>query len=258
MPADKFHSGVPTDRQRKIRQPLSAPAYRFRDPAIARMAAIACVLGATMFSDDLSADSVSPVGIDLVLGRRGSFTRGGNLSATALALAPTTANTITGVSTANPGVVTTSAAHGLTTGAEVGIIGVAGATQANGIWKVTVLSTTTFSIPVNVTGTYSGSGAFWVPCGPGIEVSGHGSLRLDAVETAHSGTSPSTTLSVWTSYDNGVTDTWRQCGSSMTAITTEGTSRQVFTGLDRWVMLGVQFSGSATPTQSLTVSGELV
>jgi hypothetical protein len=44
----------------------------------------------------------------------------------------------------------------------------------------------------------------------------------------------------------------------MSAITTEGANRQVFVGLDRWVMLGVQFSGSATPTQTLTVSGELV
>jgi hypothetical protein len=209
--------------------------------------------------DDLSSDSVSPVGIDLVLGRRGSFTRGSlAMPATPLALAPTTANTITGVSTANPGVVTTSAAHGLSTGAIVGIIGVGGATQANGIHQVTVLSPTTFSVPVNVTGTYSGSGAFWVSCGPAVEVSGRLGLRLDALEYAHSGTSPSTTLSIWTSFDKGVSDSWRQVGSNMSAITTEGANRQVFVGLDRWVMLGVQFSGSATPTQTLTVSGELV
>ncbi len=209
-------------------------------------------------TDDLSSDSVSPVGIDLVLGRRGSFTRGGSLAATPLALAPTTANTITGVSTANPGVVTTSAAHGLTTGAMVGIIGVAGATQANGIWKVTVLSPTTFSIPVNVTGTYSGSGAFWVSCGPAVEVSGRLGLRLDAVATALTGTSPSTTFSIWTSYDNGGMDPWSQVGSSLPALTTLGRITQVFAGLDRWVMLGVQFSGSATPAQTLTASGELV
>jgi hypothetical protein len=64
---------------------------------------------------------------------------------------------ITGVTTANPSVVT-AAAHGLVTGQWVTIASVGGATQANGLWQVTVLSSSTFSIAVNVTGTYTTGG----------------------------------------------------------------------------------------------------
>jgi hypothetical protein len=75
---------------------------------------------------------------------------------------------VSGVSTANPGVVTTSAAHGLTTGQTVTIASVGGATQANGTWVVTVLSATTFSIPVNVTGTYTSGGTVTPPFVVGV------------------------------------------------------------------------------------------
>lgn len=59
---------------------------------------------------------------------------------------------------ANPIVVTTSAAHGYSTGAVVEISGHAVNTAANGSWTATVLTTTTFSIPVvgNGVGTASG------------------------------------------------------------------------------------------------------
>jgi hypothetical protein len=210
-----------------------------------------------MAQDDLSKDSVSPVGIDLVAGTLAEFTRGGVVSPASSTLAPVTANTITGVSTANPGVVTTSAAHGLVTGQVVGIEGVGGATQANGVWTVTVLSTTTFSIPVNVTGTFSGSGAFWVPALPSVEMSGHGTARLDLVVSAVSGTSPSITMNIYTSYDNGVTDTWRSV-AAFTAVTAAGTSRKVFTGLDRWIIAVPEMSGSATPSETYSLSGEIV
>jgi hypothetical protein len=49
---------------------------------------------------------------------------------------------------ANPIVVTTAAVHGLSTGAVVEVSGHAVNTAANGSWTVTVLTTTTFSIPV--------------------------------------------------------------------------------------------------------------
>jgi hypothetical protein len=49
---------------------------------------------------------------------------------------------------ANPAVVTTAAVHGLTTGDCVVIAGHATNTALNGGWTVTVLTTTTFSIPV--------------------------------------------------------------------------------------------------------------
>jgi hypothetical protein len=65
--------------------------------------------------------------------------------------------TITAVSTANPGVVT-STAHGLATGDIVTIASVGGATQANGTWPVTKLTANTFSIPINVSGTYTSGG----------------------------------------------------------------------------------------------------
>lgn len=48
---------------------------------------------------------------------------------------------------ANPSVVTTAAAHGFATGNQVTIVGHATNTAVNGCWTVTVLSTTTFSVP---------------------------------------------------------------------------------------------------------------
>ncbi len=53
---------------------------------------------------------------------------------------------ISGATNAGPIVITTGSAHGLVTGDEVFIWGVAGNTAANGYWKVTVLTTTTFSL----------------------------------------------------------------------------------------------------------------
>jgi len=79
-----------------------------------------------------------------------------------------TATAITSSSVANPTVITTAAAHGLTTGDSVSIAGHTGSTpDINGTHTATVLSATTFSIPVNVTvggtggtvtGPLSGSG----------------------------------------------------------------------------------------------------
>lgn len=59
---------------------------------------------------------------------------------------------------ASPVVITTSAAHGYSTGAVVQIANHLVNTQANGNWTATVLTTTTFSIPVvgNGVGTASG------------------------------------------------------------------------------------------------------
>jgi hypothetical protein len=206
-------------------------------------------------ADDLSSDSVAPRGIDLIAGTAGKTNRGQSTQ-TPATVAPT--NLITGVTTANPGVVTTTTAHGLVTGQLVAVAGVTGATQANGVWVVTVISATTFSVPVNVTGTFSSTGGTFTPANPGIEVSGHGTLRFDQIITAKSGTStPTLTGAVYTSYDNGVTDTWRLVGSALTGQTAAGTVRQVFTGLDRWVCFATQVTG-ATPSFTLTASGELV
>ena len=91
--------------------------------------------------------------------RRGLFGNGG---------------TITGVTNASPGVITTGASHGLTTGNAVNISGVGGATGVNGSNLVVfVASSTTFSVstaggtaaaptltPVNTPGVYT-SGGTW-------------------------------------------------------------------------------------------------
>lgn len=58
--------------------------------------------------------------------------------------------TISGNTAANPTVVTTSTAHGLTTGQTVTISGSNSTPSLNGPQVVTVLTTTTFSVPVNV------------------------------------------------------------------------------------------------------------
>ena len=61
-----------------------------------------------------------------------------------------TAKTITGITQANPGVVTTSGSHGYLTGDDVFLSGAVGMTQVNGRrFRVTVLSATTYSIGVS-------------------------------------------------------------------------------------------------------------
>lgn len=68
---------------------------------------------------------------------------------------------ITSNSIANPSVVTTPVAHGLATGDIILISGVAGSTPTiNGERTVTVISPTTFSVPVNVTGPGGTGGSF--------------------------------------------------------------------------------------------------
>lgn len=69
---------------------------------------------------------------------------------------------IASISTANPGVVTTSVPHGLTTGQKVLISGTTTTPSVNAEQTVTVLTTTTFSIPVNVTSGQAGAGGQFV------------------------------------------------------------------------------------------------
>jgi hypothetical protein len=68
--------------------------------------------------------------------------------------------TISGATNANPCVITTSLNHGYTGTQNVVITGALGLTLINGSYLATVLSPTTFSIPVNATtgGTYTGGG----------------------------------------------------------------------------------------------------
>lgn len=131
-------------------------------------------------ADDLSSDTPAPRGIDLVAGRAGSFTRGGN--------------------------------------------------------------TTPQTVSLNATGAF----------GAAVEVSGHGTVRLDLVTSV---AAVSATVTVQTSFDNGVTDAWRTV-ASFTAQTGVGTVRQSFTGLDRWVRANL--TALTTGPTTVSLSGELV
>jgi hypothetical protein len=75
------------------------------------------------------------------------------------------ANTITGMTTANPTVITTTTAHGFISGKQVNINAStafsATGTVPNGNYVATVLSSTTFSIPFNYAGTYTSGGAVY-------------------------------------------------------------------------------------------------
>lgn len=68
-------------------------------------------------------------------------------SVTAPTFATTSVSVITGITQADPAVVTTSASHGLTTGVLVTLSGVVGMTEVNGrAFTITVLSPTTFEL----------------------------------------------------------------------------------------------------------------
>lgn len=67
--------------------------------------------------------------------------------------------TISGITAANPAVVTTSGAHGYSTGDEVIIEGVAGMTEINGgVFSITVLTSTTFSLQTLAGSNFDSSG----------------------------------------------------------------------------------------------------
>lgn len=67
---------------------------------------------------------------------------------------------LSGASNANPVVVTTTAAHGVTTGQPVTVSGVTGNTAANGNRTATYVSPTTFSLGVAGNGAYVSGGAW--------------------------------------------------------------------------------------------------
>lgn len=92
-----------------------------------------------------------------------------------------TTGAIISSSVANPTVITTTAAHGLVTGNKIIIAGHTGSTPAiSGIYTVTVINSTTFTIPVNV--TVGGTGGTWTINAPDngatITADFQGQLRL--------------------------------------------------------------------------------
>lgn len=93
--------------------------------------------------------------------------------------------------------------------------------------------------------------------GVGVEVINKDQFRGISAVTAASGTSPSLTVSVQTSHDNGASDPWRTIASfpAQTAVGT--TAWQDFVGLDRYVRASWVISGT-TPSFTFGVSGEAV
>lgn len=89
-----------------------------------------------------------------------------------------------------------------------------------------------------------------------VEVDNKGTARLALVVSAASGTTPSMTATVQTSFDSGSTDAWRSVGA-FTAITAAGTERKSFPGLDRFVRVSYAISGT-TPSFTFGVTGEAV
>lgn len=65
---------------------------------------------------------------------------------------------VAGATIANPSVITTAAPHGLASGQTVVIAGAGGATAVNGTFIATVLTATTFSVPVNNTNAWTSGG----------------------------------------------------------------------------------------------------
>lgn len=91
----------------------------------------------------------------------------------------------------------------------------------------------------------------------GIDVGGAGTLRAQVVVTAATGTTPSLTVTIQTSHDNGATDTWRTAGAAYTALTAAGSSPyQCFT-VDRYVRASYAVSGT-TPNITFSIVGEAV
>ena len=92
--------------------------------------------------------------------------------------------TISSNTVATPTVVTTSAAHGMSTGDSVVITNSNSNVSINGTFEVTVLSTTTFSIPVNVSTTAGTAGT-------AVPVTVHGLTTGHKVVITNSNSNPS-------------------------------------------------------------------
>lgn len=91
----------------------------------------------------------------------------------------------------------------------------------------------------------------------GMDVGGAGTLRVQVQVSAVSGTSPSITVTVQTSHDNGATDSWRTAGAAFSALTTATNSPWQSMVIDRYVRLSYVVSGT-TPSLTTAVVAEAV
>jgi hypothetical protein len=89
----------------------------------------------------------------------------------------------------------------------------------------------------------------------GMDVGGADTLRCQVQVSAVSGTTPSITVTVQTSHDNGVTDAWRTAGAAYGAITTVSNSPYQCFVIDRYVRVSYVISGT-TPSLTTAVVAE--
>lgn len=93
--------------------------------------------------------------------------------------------------------------------------------------------------------------------GTAIKVDNKNQFRGVSNVTAVSGTTPSLTVNIQTSHDNGVTDAWRTVASFTAQTATGASAWKNFGPLDRWVRPSWTVSGT-TPSITFGVSGEIV
>jgi hypothetical protein len=103
----------------------------------------------------LQANAIPPIALDIALFKQVMFyantTSAYQLLLNMLGTTALLAGNIINISASNPAVITTDAPHGLATGAIVYINDTMTTPALSGLYPVTVLTTTTFSIPVHVT-----------------------------------------------------------------------------------------------------------
>ena len=151
---------------------------------------------------------------------------------------------ITSSSVANPSVITTAKPHGLASGDTVLIAGHAGSTpDINGEQTVTVVSTTTFTIPVNVTVGGTGGTLVYGETNAG----GAGYLQVNALSL---GTHTGLTIKVRHSVDNAA---WADLLTLCTSITTAPAAYRVtVTGeVRRYLAITADFEGAGSPSATV-------
>jgi len=88
-----------------------------------------------------------------------------------------------------------------------------------------------------------------------VEVDG-ATIRLKFDVTAASGTSPTLNVTLQTSSDNGVSDSWRTLGSALTQATGVTSQYVSFGGVDRFVRASYTIGGT-TPSFTWSLIGEV-
>lgn len=105
-------------------------------------------------------------------------------------------------------------------------------------------------VPAGTVVTASGTGT-------AVEVGNKNQFRGQSIVTAATGTTPSLTVNIQTSYDNGVTDAWRTVASFAAQTAADTSAHKCFPGLDRWVRASWTVSGT-TPSITFGVTGEIL